>query len=139
MMVFFLAMMQWSHMFFVHQTLQHAVREAGRQALVGQTNVGGVAHATVEAAARQILCNSSLGLLPSPNARILFTNRSTTNQDFGGANATFTIRVEYRYGYHTPLVGFYNALFGGHNNFNNGSNLIVSSTFVSEKYNDDFL
>lgn len=137
-MVFLLAVMQWSHLFFVHQTLQHAVREAGRSALVGATEWGGVTQPSVEAAARQALYATSMGLLPSPNARVYFSNQSNTNTDFGGPNATFTIRVEYRYEYHTPLVRFYNA-FIGQNNFNSGSDLVASSTFVAEKYNDDFL
>lgn len=138
-MVLLLAVMQWSHMFFVHQTLQHAVREAGRQALVGSMKSGGTTEASVEAAALRTLYAGSMGLLPSSNARIFFTNQNNTNADFGGANATFTIRVEYTYDYHTPLVRFYNALIGANNNFNSGSDLVASSTFVSEKYNDDFL
>jgi len=138
-MVVLLALMQWSHMFFVHQTLQHAAREAGRLAVVGATNYSGTTFASVEAAARAIMYSNSAGLLPSPNAQILFSNRTTTNQDFGGPNSTFTIRVNYRYGYHTPLIPFFNALFNGNNHFNNNSNLVVSTTFVAEKYNDDFL
>ncbi len=138
-MLVILALAQWSHMFFVHQTLQHAVREAGRNAAVGITNIGAASYGSVEQAAYTILCASSLGLLPSDNAHVHFNNDRDTNAWLGGANATFVIRVEYRYGYHTPLIPFFNAFFGGPNNFNNNSNIVVSSTFVAEKYNDDFL
>lgn len=138
-MIILLALMQWSHMFFVHQTLQHAVREAGRKAMVGVTNYNGSGYASIETAARQILYDNSMGLLPNPSAQILFANKNNTNQNFGGPTATFTIRVNYPYRYHTPMVRFYNALFGGQNNFNDGSNLVVSTSFVAEKYDDDFL
>lgn len=138
-MLVILALTQWSHMFFVHQTLQHAVREAGRNAAVGITNIGAAAYGSVEQAAYNILCANSFGLLPSDKAHVYFNNDRDTNAWLGGANATFVIRVEYRYGYHTPLIPFFNAFFGGPNNFNNNSNIVVSSTFVAEKYNDEFL
>ncbi len=140
-MIVLLALLQWSHMLFVHQILQNAVREAGRNALVGNTNASGQAYLKPEDAARRKLYDWSLGLLPNPNATIKFSNTGSTNADFGGPTAIFTIRVEYPYNYHTPLVGFFNALFaeGGRNNFNNNSNLVISSTFQAEKYDNEFL
>lgn len=141
MMIVLLALLQWSHMLFVNQILQNAVREAGRNALVGNTNAFGQSYTSPEAAARQKLYANSLGLLPNPNAKVTFSNTGTTNSDFGGPTAVFTIRVDYPYNYHTPLVGFFNAIFaeGGQNNFNNHSNLVISSTFQAEKYDNEFL
>jgi Flp pilus assembly protein TadG len=134
-MVMMLALMQWSHMYMVHQTLTHAVREAGRVGIVGLTNNG-----TTEQTVLTALYTNSNGLLPSSKARVFFNDMDITNgsASLGGPTAVFNIRVQYRYQYHTPLVGFFNAFFGANNKFNNNSNLVVSSTFQAEKYNDDF-
>lgn len=135
-MLIMLALLQWSHMLYVHQTLQHAVREGARAGIVGYTNFG-----TVERTVLQTIYSNSNDLLPASGARILFNNvnATQTNSSLGGPAALFTIRVEYRYTYHTPLVGFFNGFIGGNNNFNDGSNLVVQSTFQAEKWNDDFL
>lgn len=135
-MVIILALLQWSHMYLVHQTLTHAVREAGRVGIVGLTNDGSVELTVIRA-----LYTNSNGLLPSSQARVFFNDMDITNNaaSLGGPASVFNIRVQYRYPYHTPLVGFFNAFFGPNNKFNNNSNLVVSSTFQAEKYNDDFL
>ncbi len=136
--LFIITILQWSHMFYVQQTMQHAIKEAGRLAQLGATEYGGTDFGTVEAMYMAALYSNSMGLLPSANAKYTMKNDRTTNADFGGANATFTVSVAYRYNYATPLVGFFNAFFGPGNRFNDGSNLVVTHTFVAEKYDDQF-
>lgn len=133
-MVLMLAIMDYARMFYFQQQLQHAVREAGRAGIVGSTNYGGTVQSTVQ----QVLYDKSGGLLPSANATITYSNRSNTNSNVGSASDTFTVRVDYAYDFITPLVPLFKATFNSSTTLTNHYDLVASSTFVSEKYNDDF-
>jgi Flp pilus assembly protein TadG len=130
-------MIEFSRMFYYRQAIVHAVREAGRFGQVGLTNVAGSSFASVQAAVTQVLYNKSVGILPSGNATIKFSNSRNTNASIGVANDLFTIRVDYRYDFITPLGPVIKAVHGA-TGVSNRYTLTCQSSFKAEKWNDEY-
>ncbi len=138
-MCLLMAIMDFSRMFYIQQTIQHAVREAGRVGIVGATTYRGEHFANPTQTVLKVLELQSAGLIPSERARVSLSSRETGPGTIGLANSTFTIRVEYDYDHIAPFEPFVRALISsGKKVINARRTLVASSTFVAEKYNDEF-
>ncbi len=134
-----MGMLDFSWYFFRQQTLTHAVREAGRLGQVGLTSYEGQSYASVQETVLAALEARSGGLLPSPDATVTFSNDTTAESNVGLANSTFTIRVDYPHTFVTPIASLVRLLSRDQSvTFAPEYTIAISSTFKSEKYNDDF-
>jgi Flp pilus assembly protein TadG len=133
-MLILLGGMEYARVFMTQQVLTNAVREAGRVGQVGNTSVNGTNYGSPQAAVAAVLASKSLGFIPSSRATVTYKNSSNTNNNIGLANATFTIAVDYRYDFVTPLGGMMR--YFGAISPTTGFVLRARSTFKSEKYND---
>lgn len=138
-MCLIMAIMDFARMFYIQQTIQHAVREAGRVGIVGATTYRGETFSNPTQTVLRVLETQSAGLIPSPRARVILSNRDNGPGSIGLANSTFTIRVEYDYDHIAPFEPFVRALISrGSQVIEPRRTLVASSTFIAEKYNDEF-
>jgi len=109
--------------FFVHLTLQHAVRQAGRFAVTGQQSTGGSREDSIKAAAQQAAVGLDIRTLT-------ITSCCSTNSGSnlaGGPNDTITILMAVDLPLITPLIGKF---FGD----NGVYHFTVISTFRNEPF-----
>ena len=134
-----MAVMDFARMFYIQQTIQHAVREAGRQGIVGATSFRGESFSDPTQTVLRVLKAQSAGLIPSDRARVFLSNSDNGPGSIGLANSTFTIRVEYDYDHIAPFEPFVRRMItGGKSVIEPRRTLTASYTFIAEKYNDEF-
>ena len=122
-MLVFFAVVEFSHLFYVRVTLQHALRQAGRYAVTGQGQDPIDADARIEAI-RTRFCDYLIGTgLPCPTT--FGGNFAINPVDGGGPGDTVTITATFTRPWFTVL---FNQFAAG------GINLSVSTTWVNYKF-----
>jgi Flp pilus assembly protein TadG len=112
-------------MFFRLETLQFAVREAGRYAVTGQGGTGATRVAAIEAVAAKY----AEGVPYTINV----ISGGVTNTTAGGPRDMVTVQLISKYYFITPLIGKF---FPGHDGTGNGGYyaFTVSTTFMNEPF-----
>ena len=115
-------------MFFRLETLQYAVREAGRYAVTGQSNGGGESR---EDSIRDVVIKKSAGI-PINRGDIQIISGGVTNYA-GGPRQMMTVSLASNYTFITPFIGKF---FPNHDGTGNGGQYVftVSTTFMNEPF-----
>ena len=136
-LMFLMTIMDFAIMFFVNQTMQHAVRDGARAAVTGNVNAGSDALTTmtdkIKAQSmgfydKNITTQQRLVISKQKMGAIGFTNYSGTpvSGGTGAAQDLITVRLNYSW----PLLTPFAKLF-----FTNGKyNFTVKSTVANEPY-----
>lgn len=118
----------FARMFFVQITLQHAMREGGRFGVTGSQLADPVDPHNFQSrldSIKRVVREAAVGVVMNP-ADIHVTSASGLPNDAGGPGDTFTISMNYRFQFITPVVGQF---------FDDGSHrFTVSTSFRSEPY-----
>lgn len=114
-------------MFFRLETLQYAIREAGRYAVTGQNMTGQCRTDSI----RAILIQKAAGIPINPSdIKITSPNGDNTA---GGSRQMVTVSLSSSYTFITPFIGKF---FPNHDGNGNGGQYIfkVSTTFMNEPF-----
>jgi len=113
-------------MFFRLETLQFAVREAGRYAVTGQGGTGTVRVQSI----KDIATKYANGV---PIDQINIISGGVTNTTAGGPRQMVTVQLVSNYHFITPFIGKF---FPGHDSSGNGGYyaFTVSTTFMNEPF-----